>query len=290
MSFSYSTLLLFGLGLFFVTGCTTPKEKTNTVIYDISDQQECLAVVVEQEAVQQYNFHYTPSSFSLMGPLGSLLKSSVWDISRKEEILYRQSNSTIGIKEEREIAVLATKSPFFLPKAGTMDKVQIQLYRAVISMVDEARRTRNAEFINSILKDCERLRCASVANPESKKSGERLSKEGEDCLRKDNTSEMARCLARLPYQVAYAPVPSFETTTTATYTQVQTGASSYQTTTFTVTYNQAGPLVDPKTNYEVKIVRRFLDLSTGQLLGTVHETYFFNPESARGDVVSQIKY
>jgi len=279
------------LVLVFAAGCstTTPKERRVTEIYRDAGDGFQLAVSVEKESAQQLRYHLNsfanPSMVMLLGPLFSM-GGDEWEILRKENLVYRWADAAEIIREEREILVEADKSRFGWARTLDMIRLQEVLYRYVITQIDQARREASDAvdqdvLFEDILKACEERAKADT-------DGESLDAEAEGELVDGNSEALVQLLSKMPYTVEKTDLPTIQYATTVTFTSVQVnGSGGYQSTTYTVNSSGSMPLVNPKSNFKVRIVRRFTAAKSGRLLGTVDDTYRLKFEKVMGDGVNQ---
>lgn len=266
------------LVLMFAAGCiTTPKECRVTKIYRDAGDGLRLAAGVEEESAQQFRYHLSPISyFFLFYP--PLCFGNEWEIRRKEALVYRRADADDGIREERQILVEATESTFMWIATADMIRLQAAIYQYVMTTVDEARRDVMGKVDQEVLWEDALKACEQHA-----KAG--LGGEATDGA---TDEALVRTLSQLPYSVEPTALPTTEGSTVVTYTCVQAnGTGGCQITTVTVTASGSMPLINPGSNFKVRVVRRFTSAKSGKFLGSVDDTYVLKSEKVWGDGVCQ---
>jgi hypothetical protein len=272
MKFRYSLAVLGAM--LFIGGCTTSTLKKIEVTEIRGDPGDGLRLTARLESESAQQMHTPWSSTSLLVFFHPLLwHGKTWDIRRKESVVLQRPDSGMGVREDREIFVKATNSPFLLANASEMKKHQELIYRYVITLLNDARRKTGEEaetwdgdaMYEQVLAMCEQ---EAVAN------------RGDDVF--------GRKLARLPYTVERAELPMANYTVTVAYTDVEVTSTGTRTVTYySVTTTGSMPLLDPMSEFDVRIVRQFASLKSGDLLGTVDDTYEIRRKQGGDDDVLQ---
>jgi len=277
------------ISLIVSTGCTTRMVKERQITKSrIDEDGRCFDVEVEQESAQHLSyslflpvighvfFWYPPLSFG-----------NEWEIRYQACLLYRRGDSVSGVREDREIQIEADHSPFIMVMGEEMKAKQEIIFKYVMGLVDVARqRAGQPAAVNSIFPEHELKWVISA-----KRLPEELDGESQVLLADSRDAELVERCRQVPYTVEAAALPTYTFSVTVTYTEVdvETGKETikFETKTYTVTSPPIQiDLVDPTSEFTVRIVRHFSDLQSGRGLGGVKETYHLKPGQEMGSAVS----
>ena len=263
------------LVLMFSAGCiTTPKECRVTKIYRDAGNGLRLAASVEMESTQQLQYRLSSGSFFFL----YLCFGKEWDILRNEALIYRRTDADAGIREERQILVEATKSPFLWMTTANMIQMQEAIFNYVMTTVDEARREVKGKVDQEVLWDGALKAYEQHAKAEL--GGATLDGAADEAL--------VRTLSELPYTVAHTDLPTTEGSAVVTYTCMQVNdTGGCQITTTTVTTSGPMPFVNSGADFKIRVVRRFTSAKSGKFLGSVDDTYVLKSKKVWGDGVCQ---